>query len=104
MAIAGSREWRFELGVMTNRKAAACGDTRLGQRGNGVMSRFALGGPCGAVILTSRVAPSSGRTMRAERQVVFTGGTIRARDAGEARRFLAEVFRQLEWLEQDDSR
>lgn len=92
------------MGAMTSRKTAACGDSRLGQRGDGMMFRFALGGPCGSVILTSRVMPSSGSKMRAERQVVFTGGTIRARDTGEARRFLAEVARQLEWLEKDASR
>lgn len=91
------------MGVMTSRKAAACGDSRLGQRGDGMMFRYALGGPCGAVILTSRVMPSSGRKLPAERQVVFTGGTIRARDVGEARRFLEEVARQLAWLEQEQN-
>jgi hypothetical protein len=64
------------------------------------MFRYAFGGQCGAVILTSRVTPSSGRRLRAEREVAFTGGTIRAGDVGEARRFIEEVARQIAWLEQ----
>lgn len=86
------------MGSVTSRKPERTGGRHLGQRGDGLCSTFLLGGPVGKVVVTSRVAASSTARMRAERQVSFTGGTIRHRDVGEAMRFIEELRQRIEWL------